>query len=196
VLRCDILEQADDEKSEVYTAASAFPGTYSVTVKNSLGRAIGNRASLKVTRYAGTEKQLVQLYDVDMAKPAPITFTLDGGSRTELATVIMQEPSLVKLANAQARAAAPRGVTAGFGAANSATQSDLTFNVNEATAAPLMKNTTEQRLPGITPTLPGIRLVETIRAGSSVAQYTSVPVFTGKAIDIPLPKVQLLPGMR
>ena len=36
VLKSDILEQGED-KSEVYTAAQAFPGTYSLIVKPVLG---------------------------------------------------------------------------------------------------------------------------------------------------------------
>ncbi len=72
VLRSDILEQQDENRSEVYTAASAFNGKYTVTVAAALGRAIGNKATLKVTKYAGTAKEEVEVYTVDLAKPAAV----------------------------------------------------------------------------------------------------------------------------
>ena len=39
MLKGDVLEQQDDDRSEVYTAASAFSGTYKVTVKQAFGQA-------------------------------------------------------------------------------------------------------------------------------------------------------------
>jgi tetratricopeptide (TPR) repeat protein len=195
VLRSDVLEQ-DENKSESYTAASAFGGKYTVKVKNALGRAIGNKATVKVTKYAGTDKQEVELYAVDMANPTPISFTLERGSRTELGTVLPTQQSSVKLEAAQARAAAPEGVTAGFGPSANVKQSDVTFNGNNQTVAPLLTTTTEIRLPSISPALPGMRVVEKVRSGSATSEITANPVFPGKAIDLPMPKVQLLPGAK
>lgn len=195
VLRSDVLEQ-DDNKSEVYTAASAFAGRYTVKVKNALGRAIGNKATVKVTKYAGTDKQEVELFAVDMADPAPISFNLERGSRTELGTVLPTEQTQVRIESTQARAAAPEGVTAGFGPASNVRQTDVTFNGNSQTVAPLLTTTSEIRLPGITPALPGMRVVEKVRSGSATSEITANPVFPGKAIDLPLPKVQLLPGAK
>jgi tetratricopeptide (TPR) repeat protein len=195
VLRSDVLEQ-DDNKSEIYTAASAFGGKYTVKVKNALGRAIGNKATVKVTKYAGTDKQEVELFAIDMADPKPVSFTLERGSRTELGTVLPTQQSTVKLEAAQARAAAPEGVTAGFGPSASVKQSDVTFNGNDQTVAPLLTTTTEIRLPSISPALPGMRVVEKVRSGSATSEITANPVFPGQAIDLPMPKVQLLPGAK
>jgi len=77
VLRSDILEQQDENRSEVYTAATAFNGKYKVTVASALGRAIGNKATLKVTKFAGTDKEEVEVYTVDLAKPAHTTYDLE-----------------------------------------------------------------------------------------------------------------------
>ena len=58
VLKADIIEQADDNRKEIYTAASAFGGAYKVSVKSAFGRAIGNSAVIKVTRFQGTRRKV------------------------------------------------------------------------------------------------------------------------------------------
>ncbi len=195
VLRSDILEQQDENRSEVYTAAAAFNGKYKVNVTAALGRAIGNKATLKVTKYAGTDKEEVEVYTVNLAKPSAVEIALDGGSRTDLATVQADDVSGVRqISTQQAQVGGATGLSAGFGAADPATLNATNMPASAKNSAPLVGVQSEQRLPGITPTLPSVRLVSRVKAGSDVAEYFAQPVFTGKAMDIPLPKVPLLPG--
>lgn len=195
VLRSDLLEQQDENRSEVYTAAAAFNGKYTVSVSAALGRAIGNKATLKVTKYAGTDKEEVEVYTVDLAKPSPVVITMEGGSRTELATVQPDEMSGVRqISTQQAQVGAATGVSAGFGGADPATLNATNTPASAKNTAPVVGFQNEKRLPGVTPSLPGVRLISKVGAGSDTVQYFAQPVFTGKATDIPLPKVPLLPG--
>jgi len=195
VLRSDILEQQDENRSEIYTAAAAFNGKYKVSVTSALGRAIGNKATLKVTKFAGTDKEEVEVFTVDLAKPTPVEITLDGGTRHELATVIPDDVTTARqISTHSGQIGAATGVTAGFGAADPATLNATNTPASAKNTAPLVSMESEKRLPGITTSLPGVRLVSRVKAGSDVAEYFAQPVFTGKAVDIPLPKVPLLPG--
>ena len=40
-----------------------------------------------MTKFKGTPKETVDLITIDLANPKPVEIKLDGGSRTELATV-------------------------------------------------------------------------------------------------------------
>lgn len=197
VLRSDILEQQDENRSEIYTAALAFNGTYTVNVKTALGRAIGNKATVKVTKFAGTDKEEVEVYTVDLtdAKRKPVTLTMEGGSRTELATVIPDDVSEVRqISTASGQVGAATGVTAGFGAVDPATLNAANNPASAKNVAPIVGQRQEVRLPSVSPALPSMRLVGKVAAGSDTAEYFAQPVFAGKAVDIPTPKVQLLPG--
>ncbi|MBX9622470.1 MAG: VWA domain-containing protein, partial [Gemmataceae bacterium] len=87
VLAGDQIEQDNGNRTEVYTAGRAFSGTYTVTVKKAFGRADGNKARLKVTKFRGTPKEAHDLIEVDLAADKPVEVKLDGGSRAELAAV-------------------------------------------------------------------------------------------------------------
>ncbi|MBY0512633.1 MAG: hypothetical protein K2P78_01825, partial [Gemmataceae bacterium] len=88
VLKADLLDQsADGDRSEVYTAASAFSGTYKVTVKQAYGRPVGGTATVKVTKFKGTAKEVVEVIDVPLTGTKPVEIKLEGGSRTTLAEV-------------------------------------------------------------------------------------------------------------
>jgi tetratricopeptide (TPR) repeat protein len=90
ILRGDRLEQsAEGDRSEIYLASSAFPGTYRVRVRTAFGQAIDRRATLKVTKYQGTPRQMVSLHEVDLGRNEPLVITLERGSRTELAEMNM-----------------------------------------------------------------------------------------------------------
>lgn len=193
VLRSDLLEQQDENRSEIYTAALAFNGTYTLNVSTGLGRAIGNKATLKVTKFAGTDKEEVEVYTVDLAKPAPVKISMEGGSRTELATVVPDDVTEMRqISTGSGQVGAATGVTAGFGAADAATLNATNNPASAKNVAPIVGQRQEVRLPGVTST--GMRLVGRVAAGSDTAQYFAQPVFAGKAVDIPTPKVQLLPG--
>lgn len=196
VLRSDVLEQQDENRSEVYTAAMAFNGTYTVNVNSSLGRAIGNKATVKVTKFAGTDKEEVEVFTVDLAdgKRKPVTITLDGGNRTELASVLPDDMSTVRqISTGGSQTGAATGMTSGSGSADPATLYAANNPASAKSVAPLVGRQQEVRLPGVTPNT-GMRLVGRVQAGSDTAQYFAQPVFTGKAVDIPMPKVPLLPG--
>jgi hypothetical protein len=195
VLRSDVMEQADGDRSEVYTAAHAFSGTYKVTVSAALGRAIGNRAQLIVTKFAGTDKQEEQLFDVDLTTPKPLTFTLDGGTRTDLANVPAELVTEARLATTAApQTVGPTGIAAGFGGTDAATMDMVQTATTAKGIAPVTPVTQETYVPSVSPVLPSFRIVGRIEPGRGVAQITAAPVFAGKAVDIPMPKVQLLPG--
>ncbi|MBX9579652.1 MAG: hypothetical protein K2X87_05025, partial [Gemmataceae bacterium] len=85
VLQADRIEQSNADRSEVYTAARAFGGAYTVSVRAAFGRADGNKARVKVTKFKGTPREAHDLIDLDLADNKPVSIRLDGGSRTELA---------------------------------------------------------------------------------------------------------------
>ena len=93
VLKADVLEQMANtvnDRFETYSAVQAFSGTYTVLVKKALGDTPNGRATVKVTRFQGTP-QHVELFAVDLASPQPIQVRLDGGTRTELASIPAEE---------------------------------------------------------------------------------------------------------
>ncbi len=187
VMRSDILEQ-DEDRAETYTAASAFTGTYSIDVKPALGRAIGNRATVRVTKHGGTDRQSVEVYSVDLASPKPIQVRLDAGSRTQLALVSV-EPTTTQLETTRAPAT-ESGTTAGVGNPSDAATAQPAGRAN----IPLVTQTLEGRLPNIVDGLPGLRFETKYSPDRQAMVVAANPVFTGPAKDIPLPKTTLLPG--
>jgi hypothetical protein len=172
VLQADLLGQTDDNRSEVYTAVSAFGGTYTVTVKLALDRSLGGQsARLKVTRLQGTPEETVELIPVNLADPKPVTIEFTGGSRTDLATVPL-DPSDSRLATTLA----PQS-------------SDPT-----RPAAAAAQPTVETKVPGVVAGLPGLRIEQKLSADRKRVEMAASPVFAGPAKDIPLPKLALLPG--
>jgi tetratricopeptide (TPR) repeat protein len=194
VLVSDIMEQENDNRSEVYTAAEAFTGTYKVKVKTALGRAIGNKAQLVVTMFAGSDHPYEKLFDVDLNSDKEIEFTLDGGSRSDLATVMPEEMSQARLTASGVQIAASTGVSAGVGGVDAVTMDMVNTASSSKSISPLVSQSQEVRLPSISAALPSFRLTGKIAGGGSKAEYVGTPVFVGKAVDIPMPKVQLLPG--
>ncbi len=193
VLRSDILEQGDDDRSEVYSASEAFSGTYKVTVKTSLGRAVGNKALVKVTKFPGTPKEAFEIFAVDLANPKPIEFKLEGGTRKDLANVPTEDDSNARVLTTSApKSYVPSGVGGGAGLANP----DLTVFTGGTAAAnmPLVTPSVETKFDSISPVLPGVRVVGKVSTDRSTLEYTASTVFTGPAVDIPMPKVNLLPG--
>jgi hypothetical protein len=194
VLRSDILEQADDNRSESYTAAEAFSGKYTVNVKTALGRAIGNKATLKVTKYAGTDRQSFDVITLNLANPTPVEINLEQGSRTQLATLPTDDVAMVTRTTHESLVSAPTGVVAGFGGADAATQDAVNTSTSAKAVAPLVATSQEVHLPSASPSLPAMRLIGKVTPGSDYAEYTAKPVFVGKATDIVMPKVPLIPG--
>ena len=191
VLKGDLIEQTDDGRAEVYTAAAAFPGTYKVSVKTAFGRAVGNTATIKVTRFKGTAKESHDLVTVDLTNPAPVEIKLDGGSRTELAAVSTDRADARLEATATA-GTSPAGLGGGFGSAGSVMSSPV-----GGTAGPDLPPTTasrEQVLPGAGGTA-DIRASYKLNADRKTYSVHVNAVFaTAGGKDVKLPKVSLLPG--
>ncbi len=191
VLKSDVLEQGED-RSEVYTAAQAFPGTYTLVVKHVLGDVIGNRATLKVTRHQGTDKEAVEIFAVNLADPKPVLVKLESGTRAELATVPPEE-SVARLETTQAPASpfGPSGIAAGAGTASAGS---VLNQVPGQAALPVVSPAVETRVPGIASGLPGLRIEAQLTPDRKNVVMAANPVFTGPAKDLPLPKVNILPG--
>jgi hypothetical protein len=171
VLQADLLGQTDDNRSEAYTAVSAFGGTYTVKVKVALDRSLGGpTARLKVTRHQGTPKETVELIGVDLRNPQPIPVSFEGGSRTDLATVPL-DASPDRLATTLAPVSADPTRPAA------------------AAAQPVI----ETKVPGAVPGL-GLRIEQKLSADRKRVEMAANPVFAGPAKDIPTPKLALLPG--
>ena len=192
VLKCDILEQGDDDRSEIYSAAEAFTGTYKVTVKTSLGRAVGNKALVKVTKFPGTPKESFEIFAIDMTNPKTVEFKLDGGTRKDLANVPTEDSEARMLTTAAPKSYVPAGVGGGTGLANP----DLTVFTggNAGANMPIVTPTVETKFDSISPVRPGVRVVGKVSSDRNTLEYTASTVFTGPAVDIPMPKVNLLPG--
>jgi len=192
VLKSDLLEQGDDDRTEIYSAGEAFPGTYKVTVKTSLGRAVGNKALVKVTKFPGTPKESFEIFTVDMANPKPIEFKLDGGTRKELAEIPTDDSEARQLTTAAPKSYVPNGIGGGVGLANP----DLTVFTGGSSGSnmPIVTPSVETKFDSISPVLPGVRVVGRVSSDRSMLEYTASAVFTGPAVDIPMPKVNLLPG--
>jgi len=195
VLKGDILEQTGNDRSEQYTAVSGFSGTYIVNVKSSLGRPVGNKAKVKVTKYPGTPNQEIELYDVDLANLKPIAFKLETGSRTELATIPTVDIFDVKsrtMTTEAPRSFAPTGMAGGTALASA---DIMHMPVSGSSSnAPLVVPNVETKLESASPYLPGVRVAARMSADRTKLEYTANPVFSGAAVDIPLPKLKVLPG--
>ena len=184
LLKCDILEQRDDNRSEVYTAASAFPGTYGIRVKKVLGTPIDNRARVKVTKNAGTPTQSVEVFSVELTEDAVVSVTLDAGSRKDLVTVLAdaREAQLSSTLAVDDNS----GPSGGTGDRFNATR---TMNL----ALPALQPMVESRLPGIAAGVPGMRFETKLASDRKNVVVAAKPVFVGTAVDIATPKIGLLP---
>ena len=88
ILLCDDFTQKIDNRSETYTAAEAFSGSYVVSVNRVWGRPLGERATIKVIRNQGTPDQTVEIYTLDLKKQTSMTIALEGGRRHHLSPVL------------------------------------------------------------------------------------------------------------
>ncbi|OWK44485.1 hypothetical protein [Fimbriiglobus ruber] len=193
VLKSDILEQTDDNRSELYTAAQAFPGAYTVSVVKALGRPLGNRATVKVTRHQGTDRETVEIFSVDLAAPKPIVIQLDTGGRTELATIPAEEykPARIDTTLEPVAVGKPKTMLAGAGAG---AEDVGGLPVARQTAVPLVSEVRENRALGSAPGMPGLRVEARVSADRKNVVMAAKPVFTGPAKDMPMPTFGLIPG--
>jgi hypothetical protein len=164
-----------------------------VTVKQAFGRPVGGKAQLKVTKFKGTPKEVVDLIDVPLTGGKPIEIKLDGGSRTTLADV-SEEVASIDLRSDATGAALTSGVSGlggGFGTAGSAMASPVA--TSGGPALPVVAQSTEMRMPGISTNAADIRASYKLNPDRKTYSVTVNPVFGGKG-EIAMPKVPLLPG--
>ncbi len=190
VLKGDVLEQLGN-RSEIYTAASALSGSYKISARKSLGRTIGNTIQVVVTKHQGTEKQSSEFYTLDLSDPkASVEINLIDGTRTDLAILPTDDESESRSQTTAAASTVQKGFGGGaaIGASNTATVGESKSNL------PVVVQPLETRFAGVTAGAPSMRAVADVTPDRKNMIVTANPVFTGKATDIELPKVALLPG--
>ena len=191
VLKADALEQTDTADangngghSEEYTAAKAFNGTYKVSVKRIHGRPVGT-AKIVVTKFKGTPKQVMDLIEVPAGSSLPVEVTLDGGTRSELATVPPDEDEF-RLNTTGASSRVAGGMGAGFGASNVATVAPMLPVVNEAQ---------EARVASGGGTAADLRAARKVNPDRRSVRISVNPVFGGMGVSaVAMPRVPLVPG--
>ena len=143
-----------------------------------------------MTRFQGTAREAVEIHSIDLASAKPVVVSLDGGSRTELAVV----PPDVSQAR-QETTYAPAGFGAGGGSGGVGGGSERVNGMVPGKAAlPLVMPTVETQVPGATAGVSGLRLETKLSADRKNVVTVANPVFAGPAVNIPLPKLSLLPG--
>jgi hypothetical protein len=182
VLQSDILEQENSDRSELYTAAEAFPGVYEIQVKTVLGKPISNRATLVITKFAGTDRQEKEVLSVDLSNAKPLQVTMTGGRRKEL-VAIPQDNNLSSVNTMRAPATAA-GFSGGVAGSLESNKSML----------PVVHSAQEASFNAPGSGLPGFRVEAKLSPDRQKLVYQASPVFTGPATDLPMPKINLLPG--
>jgi tetratricopeptide (TPR) repeat protein len=86
-LREGVFDPKEDSRSEVYTAAQAFNGTYTIAVDRIWGRSQGEKAQVKVTQHQGTPDERVDYYTVDVSRDTELKVAVEGGRRTDIAVL-------------------------------------------------------------------------------------------------------------
>jgi tetratricopeptide (TPR) repeat protein len=192
VLAADILNQTDSTRAEVYTAATAFSGTYKVGVKRAFGQAIGNTATVKVTRFKGTPKESHDLFTVNLSDPKPIEVKVDGGNRTELAVVTEDVNEFRAETTGAAVTSGPSGLSGGVGTAGSAMTAPVSGNGGPA--LPVVLPSAETRLAGIGAGAADMRMDMKVNADRKTMTVNVRPVFAMNGKDVAMPKVSMMPG--
>jgi len=198
VLKADRLGQVEEkdadagDRSEVYTAAMAFSGTYKVSVKRAFGQPIGGTAAVKVTKFKGTPNETHDLITIDVRNPKPVEIKLDGGNRRELAVVTEEANDFrTETTGAAAPAKGFDGFSGGVGPAGSVQSAGVEGN---GPALPVVVASREQVLPGLGGTA-DIRASYKLNPDRKTFSVTVNPVFaTTSGKELTLPKVPLLPG--
>ena len=196
VLKCDILEEKDGDRSERYTAAQAYSGKYKVLVNKVMGTAFGNAATVVVTKFPGTPKQEYSVHAVDLSDPKALEVVLDGGRRTELASVPADETSVARLdTTAAPQSFGPTGFSGGSAAGTGTDAFNAASSGSPTTNAALSgKASVEGKFGGVTKNAPEMRFTSKLSADRTKLEHVATVVFAGPALDIPLPKLRLLPG--
>ena len=190
VLKGDVLGEPGNNRSEVYAAARAFTGAYTVSVKQAFGRPLGGSARLKVTRFQGTARESVDLLDVPVGGPG-VEVKLAGGSRTALVP-LAEEVGTGSDLRADPAGPGQSGLGGGFGTAGSALSAPVTSS--GGVPAPLVSAPAETREAGISSGAADIRATYQLNPDRKSFRVSVTPVFATGKRDIALPTVPLLPG--
>jgi hypothetical protein len=191
VLLCDVLTQKDDARSETYTAALAFGGTYKVTVKKAFGQSVGNKATIKVTKFKGTPNESHDLFDVDLSSNKPVEVKLDGGNRKELAVVTEDVNELRAETTGAAVATGPSGMSGGVATAGTAMSAPLAGSGSPA--LPVVVPSAETRVAGFGSSA-DMRMDMKVNADRKTMTVKMRPVFATAGKEVELPKVSMMPG--
>lgn len=188
ILLCDDFTQKVDNRSETYTAAEAYNGSYEVSVDRVWGRPLGEKATVKVTRNQGTPKQIIELHTLYFTKDKPqpkVFLSFDSGRRTTLASVPLagvapgasrkperEDQVMNKLRAMTNGTSVPTGMGGGVGRqANSRDNSD----------SPLMEISHQASISSIATGGMEIRQQTTLAKDGKSVQVTMAPVFNGGA---------------
>jgi tetratricopeptide (TPR) repeat protein len=196
VLKCDLIAQTSDARSEAYTAASAFSGTYKVTVKPAFGSVAGRTAQLRVIKFKGTPRESFDLLTIDLTSSKPVEIALEGGSRTQLARV---EADVTEM-RVEPAAGSGNGLgktdTAGFGGGFGSAGSVMSVPVGGTAGTPQLPPVAAPKdkvLPGLG-SAADIRASYKLNPDRKTYSIHVTPVFSTAAGELKLPKVPLLPG--
>ena len=195
VLKADILEQNND-RSELYTAASAFTGIYKVTVKQAFGKPIGGTATIKVTKFKGTPQEAVDLVEVPLVGAKPLQISLAGmkkvaddaggrvgggrGSRVPSCGPTRPARALANGVSGLSRRGRPRGL--GDGRAGRRPRAGWCF-AGRGVRAP-----TEMRMAGISANTADIRATYKMNPDRKSFSVTVAPVFSRARATSPCPR--------
>jgi tetratricopeptide (TPR) repeat protein len=182
---------APDARGQVYTAARAFSGTYTLDVGTVFGRTADGTAQVVVTKFKGTPQQQQDIFTVDLSNPKPIEVKLDGGSRAELATVI-EEVDEARLATTAAPLNGGRtGFASGVGRSGSGAGAKTSVTPSLPVVLP---GASESMLPRVTDGAADVRTAMKVNPDRRTMTVTVTPAFAGAGRPVPMPTVPYLPG--
>lgn len=78
--------------TERYVAAEAFSGSYEIRVRTVWGSPAGGKAQVRVIRHQGTDKEIQEVMQLDVATGKPVRVELADGRRSEMAAVAPPRP--------------------------------------------------------------------------------------------------------
>ena len=81
-----------DGPAERYVAAEAFSGSYEIRVRTAWGVPAGGKAQVRVIRFQGTDREVQEVFQVDVASGKPVRLNLADGRRSEMALVVPPRP--------------------------------------------------------------------------------------------------------
>ncbi len=203
VLVCDDFTQKDDARSETYSAAESFSGSFAITIDKVWGRPLGNKAMVKVIRHQGTPAQTIEINTIDLTQQSKLHVALDGGRRKSLATVpppaiaadSTRKPEREQEAIDRIRALSSgvsnmTGMGGGVGTAAKPTQ----FSAGAAVEAPLAELAQFTNVNSIVPGGIEMRQQKVVSRDGKKVRVQVAPVFETASAQQTKLKLDFLPG--